>query len=403
MSKLRKESTAEMPAQQLETAFAAFNSASSTLTEQYASLERRIGVLNEQLLQAHSQRDKELAEKQRLAQRLSGMLSALPGGVLFFAGNGRLLDWNKKAVELLGIELQGCSWQEIADHCFAEGVLSTGEVILANSRRVSLSIESLPDDAGKIVLLSDVTESRNLQEGIKHKERLSEIGQMVGKLAHQIRTPLASAFLYLSRLRKAGKQKSSDAIAEKLHQCLSNVQQTLDDLLLYVRGQNPVMSYCDVNTVLSAVKTTFAGITFKNAVTLECQDKTKNRYIYVNRNALEGAILNLLNNAAQADASHIVVSFEPASEKLRIIVEDNGSGIKQEHRNRIFDAFYTTRVTGTGLGLAIVKTVVELHGGEVKLDAECHNRTRFVITIPDYTQQNFISSSTALNQTFSIN
>ena len=59
------------------------------------------------MLHAHNERDQELAEKQRLAQRLSGILSALPGGVLFLAGNGRLLDWNKKALDLLGIDLLG--------------------------------------------------------------------------------------------------------------------------------------------------------------------------------------------------------------------------------------------------------------------------------------------------------
>ena len=83
---------------------------------------------------------------------------------------------------------------------------------------------------------------------------------MVGKLAHQIRTPLASAFLYLSRLRKTSNNTQNDSVTDKLHQCLSNVQKTLDDLLLYVRGQNPVMRYCDVNTVISSVKTAFAGV-----------------------------------------------------------------------------------------------------------------------------------------------
>ena len=402
MSHTEQRNSKDTSAQQLQTAFAAFNSASSTLTEQYLSLERRISVLTGQLINAHNERDHELNEKKRLAQRLSGILSALPGGVLFFAGNGILLDWNKKAAELLGIDLNGQSWQQIVDRCFTKGVLCTGEVVLANGKSINLSIQELENDVGKIVLLSDITESRNLQEGLKHRERLSEIGQMVGKLAHQIRTPLASAFLYLSKIRKS-RPSENNKVVDKMHQCLTSIQHTLDDLLLYVRGQNPVMSYCSVDTVVKNVKTAFAAIATAKAVKLHCTDRTSNRYIYINRSALEGAILNLVHNAVQAGADEIKVAIEPKDSQILIVVNDNGSGIPKPIQGKVFDAFFTTRSNGTGLGLAIVKTVAQLHGGKVSVTSSSQDGTQFVVELPNYSQQCFIGSGSGSNQAASIN
>ena len=390
--------TSQLSAKDLESAFAAFNSASGTLVEQYKSLEQHVTALTGELGRANNARQKELAEKQQLAHRLAGILAALPAGVLVFGGQGRLQNWNQKAADLLGIELNNQTWQQLTKLCLTRGVSKTGEVRLANGRNVMLSIQMLPEGDGRIVLLNDVTESQNLAEGWRHKERLSEIGEMMGRLAHQIRTPLSSAFLYLSRLnKKCGPEQNLKAV-NKLHYCLNSVQKTLDDLLLYIKGQNPVMEYCDITTLLNSVRTAFIGVLNNSAFVFDFIDYTNNRRIFINRHALEGALLNLLRNAMEAGASSIVLVVKDNDQATQLIVEDNGPGVGVDKQQQIFNAFYTTRTNGTGLGLAIVRNVMELHGGSVRVDPGYRQGARFILELPEYKAERFLPAAGARSE-----
>ncbi len=224
----------------------------------------------------------------------------------------------------------------------------------------------------------------------------------MGKLAHQIRTPLSSAFLYLSRLNKKPDPQQNLKAANKLHQCLSSVQQTLDDLLLYIKGQNPVMEYCQIETLLTSVRVAFIGLLNNAAFVFDFRDQTSNQKIFINRHALEGALLNLLRNALEAGASNIQLIAVNSGRSIQIIVEDNGPGIPLEKREQVFNAFYTTRANGTGLGLAIVKNVLDLHGGSVHVDAEYVDGTRFILDLPEFEATHFLPSRKTCNEAISI-
>lgn len=377
---------------ELESAFAEFNSASTVVIGQYKSLEKHVSALTGELKRANDARQKELQEKKRLAHRLASILAALPAGVLVFSEEGQLINWNQKAEQLLGIELKNKTWQEIASQNLAKGVLKTGDFVLNNQRKVSLSVQSLPNN-GRIVLLSDVTESRNLQESWQHKERLSEIGEMMGKLAHQIRTPLSSAFLYLSQLRKKICLNKQQSTVDKLHACLDSVIHTLDDLLLYIKGQNPVMEDCEISALLKLVKVAFEGVQTCSELTIEHADQAGPKNIYINQHAVKGALLNLLMNSQEAGASDIKLSVESKQNGIAIEVIDNGAGIASGHQDEIFNAFHTSRANGTGLGLAIVKNVMELHGGTVQFDTNYRSGARFILWLPDNSEQGFLRST----------
>ena len=173
----------------LEQAFAAFNAHSAQLEDAYRELKSQVGVLTRELAAARRERERQQAEKQRLARRLDGLLGALPGGVLVLDGDGRIFECNTAATALLGEPLLEQRWQDVVTR--AGAVLADGELTLANGRRVGISRRRLDGEPGHILLLTDVTETRRLQALLARNERLSEMGEMAARLAHQIRTPLS--------------------------------------------------------------------------------------------------------------------------------------------------------------------------------------------------------------------
>src|SRR5699024_8827775 len=156
--------------------------------------------LSRELAAARDQRLIELAEKERLANRLSHLLAALPAGVIVLDAQGVVQTANPAAAELLGSPLEGIAWPAVYGRAVAGAGGADSELELNGGRRVTLSSCDLGGEPGRILVLQDVTEARALQALADRRRRLSAMGEMAASLAHQIRTPLASALLYVGHL-----------------------------------------------------------------------------------------------------------------------------------------------------------------------------------------------------------
>lgn len=186
--------------QGLEQAFSQFSQMSSQLTDSYSLLEARVSELKGELAVVSAQRMEELAEKERLANRLQNLLSLLPGGVIVIDEEGRVREANPAACDMLGLPLEGELWRHVITRCFAPREDDGHEISLKDGRRLSIATRSLDAEPGQLVLLNDLTETRHLQDQLARHERLSSLGRMVASLAHQIRTPLSAALIYASHL-----------------------------------------------------------------------------------------------------------------------------------------------------------------------------------------------------------
>lgn len=163
----------------LEKTFAMFSQMSSQLSESYNVLEARVTELKGQLALVSAQRMQELAEKERLAQRLQSLLDLLPGGVIVLDGQGVVREANPVACSLLGRPLVGMLWREVIARNFAPRKDDGHEISLKDGRRVSIATRSLDGEPGQLVLLADLTETRRLQDELARHERLSSLGRMV--------------------------------------------------------------------------------------------------------------------------------------------------------------------------------------------------------------------------------
>lgn len=227
--------------QGLEQAFSLFNQMSAQLTDSYGLLEARVTELKGELAHAGAQRLQELAEKERLANRLQNLLDLLPGGVIVIDGMGVVREANPAAIDLLGQPLLGMLWRHVISRCFAPREDDGHEVSLKDGRRLSIATRSLDAEPGQLVLLNDLTETRHLQEQLARHERLSSLGRMVASLAHQIRTPLSAAMIYASHLAEQELPvETQQRFAARLKDRLHELEHQVRDMLVFARGELPL-------------------------------------------------------------------------------------------------------------------------------------------------------------------
>ena len=225
----------------LEQAFALFNQMSTQLSTSYSMLEARVTELKGQLALVSAQRMQELAEKERLAHRLQSLLDLLPGGVIVIDGQGVVREANPVARALLGQPLVGMLWRQVIARNFAPREDDGHEISMRDGRRLSIATRSLHGEPGQLVLLTDLTETRRLQDQLSRHERLSALGRMMASLAHQIRTPLSAAMLYASHLNEQvlpveQQQRFAGRLKERLHELEHQVR----DMLVFARGELPL-------------------------------------------------------------------------------------------------------------------------------------------------------------------
>lgn len=386
--------------QDLKNAFELFNQMSEQLADSYHLLENRVAELNEELSSLSDRRLQELAEKEKLANRLESLLNFLPGGVVVLDSSGRVSESNPAAIELLGEPLQGELWRDVISRCFAPRQDDGHEVSLRDGRLISIQTRNLGAD-GQIILLTDQTETRRLQGELSRHERLSALGKMMGALAHQIRTPLSSAMLYAGHLC-SGKLDDvrRQQFSEKILGRLNNIERQIQDMLFYVKGElalNDVISVAQLQSELAeAMEVPLMTSDSSCEWIINCRE----RYIQCNREALIGALLNLINNAIQAvdhkAALRIEFNLYPQAlndstlnaqlaneeQRLWIRVCDKGPGMSAELLKSVGDLFVTTKAQGTGLGLSVVKAVARAHHGKFLLQSTLGKGTCASLLLP---------------------
>lgn len=369
--------------QGLEQAFSLFNQMSEQLTDSYGLLEARVTELKGELAYAGAQRLQELAEKERLANRLQNLLDLLPGGVIVIDGMGVVREANPAAVDLLGQPLLGMLWRHVISRCFAPREDDGHEVSLKDGRRLSIATRSLDAEPGQLVLLNDLTETRHLQEQLARHERLSSLGRMVASLAHQIRTPLSAAMIYASHLTEQELPvETQQRFAARLKDRLHELEHQVRDMLVFARGELPLTDRLTPGALFQALQN--AAATHVQGVSVRWQCDSIDGELLCNRDTLVGALLNLIENAVQASAGRTLLKIHAYSRGnvLRICFSDNGSGIDKAGLSRIGEPFFTTKTTGTGLGLAVVTAVSRAHQGRVHYLSRVGRGTCAIISLP---------------------
>jgi two-component system sensor histidine kinase FlrB len=304
-----------------------------------------------------------------------GILTNLPCGIVILNAQGLIVWFNSVAEELLGRLIIEMSWLDVIEQAFSPKDDDGHEVSLADGRRVSVAISSLESIPGEVVMLTDLTTTRHYEQSQADHQRLVSIGKMTAQLAHQIRTPLTSAMIYVDHLLTQGfDHKKALHWLNRIKDCHESMEQQVKDLLLFARGSQVIPTI--VNLYQWGLRLTHRAQTLVAAsdITLTITNQFPAHDYRLYDESLTGAVLNLVINAVQAKASYIAILMDYKKlEGYQIQVTDNGCGMTEAIKAQLFTPFFTTKAQGTGLGLAVVNAVVGSHNGNITITSSPGN------------------------------
>ena len=374
MSATNHDATSDQRAD-LQAAFRAFGSVSEQLTGAFDSLRGQVLQLQHDLTEAH-------AGNEHLSARMSALVKGLPGGVLVLDAQDLVFECNPAAIELLDEPVLGETLSTVLERSVPSSGSLSEHIELRSGRFVNLSRRDLAG-GGEVVLLTDVTESHLMQVFMARQQRLLTMGELAAGLAHQIRTPLATALLYASQMTLPDRTSADlRRCGEKTIDSLKQLDRLVNDMLSFAQG-GAARELVSVSALLEQVAQ-WLRPALRGGIRLTIRTQAPDLTVRANAPSLVSAILNLATNALQAASADLnleLLARRSESGRAQIVVSDDGPGIPAAIRERIFEPFFTTRTRGNGIGLSIVKSVVEGHRGSVHL-AESIVGATFVIDLP---------------------
>jgi two-component system sensor histidine kinase PilS (NtrC family) len=361
-----------------------------------------VGALATHLASQTRQAGERLTRHERYAGDLATLhentIRSLTSGLVTLDLDGRVTSVNDAACEILGIPgvlLFGASLDAhlpalvgVLAGLRKEGTLRRGEITAVRPdsavRNLGISAAPLSDSAGKIVgrvlHFQDLTELRRMQIKVERAERLASIGRLAAGIAHEIRNPLASISGSMEMLKTSpGADADSRQLMDIAVREVDRLNRLITDLLDYARPRTEERQRLDLGELVSEIARAFQqerrlGITLTVAAEPEV--------------SLEGAsgqlrqvVWNLVRNAAEAmpGGGEIRVRVSKDGGHPMLIISDTGAGIPKAHLERIFEPFYSTKVSGSGLGLATVARIVDDHRGHIDVDSEPGRGTTFTV------------------------
>ena len=351
--------------------------------------------------------DKTLKQTRDYTQQL---ISSMANGLMSIDTKGMIISYNNVALELLDIkESDLANNKDLRDIISFEktGIIQT----LENSKKifdrevvylkktghsVPLSWSSTPIESenkrfkGAVILIRDLSEIKELQERVHRTEKLAMVGSLSASVAHEIRNPLSSIKGFAQFLGKSFEEGTQQSKYSKMMvKEVDRINGVVNDLLTFARPMSVVPSLTDVESMLNHVVSLVTVDAKEKNVEVQYSCSTDLKSVELDENQITQMLLNLLINALNAVDEKGDIKLHAglinSGKNLIIEVEDNGSGVPNKLKTKIFDPFLTTREKGTGLGLAIVKKIVDNHDGTISVASPPLNKDKgsiFTINLP---------------------
>ncbi|NUE66513.1 two-component system sensor histidine kinase AtoS [Snodgrassella sp. ESL0253] len=339
-----------------------------------------------------------LAEKLRKTKTMNELiLENTLDGVITVDNNGSITMLNPAAEKITGYQLQHILGQPystiVDDKNFHSPLLDTlyngidhvgvevdfpvtGRII-----RISASTSHLKNHQGQIigavVIFKDITERKEVEKLIQQTERLVALGELMAGIAHEIRNPLAAVRGFVQYLQNDVPRTEQNEYIEIILKEVDSINQVIQQLLDFsVPSKNYYVSV-QLNTLIEEVLVLINSSHRSNNISLILALTCELPPLYLDKELIKQALLNLLINAIQAIRDHgkiEIATLLSANQKYQLIrIKDNGEGIKKELMDKIFTPFFTTKISGTGLGLAMVQKIVSSHKGQISIKNNEHS------------------------------
>ncbi len=313
------------------------------------------------------------------------IIESSAAAILVCDAGGRILSANSEAAgifdvaapELVSVSLDTLvelpeEWRDILP---LQATNAEGQTRAEPRRRVIMAVSVLELDTGsfngRVVVLQDVTELRDLQDRIRDQERLAALGRLASGLAHEINTPLTGIASFAQMLGEMTPEDDPRAsLVSKLVDQSFRVSRIVSNLRQAIRGGREEASVIDLTAVARGAAEEMARS--EGAVDRVEVGDDGPVMAWGGTGPVELAVSNMVRNALEASAidGRVRVAVRYGEEWAEIRVEDEGSGVASKDLDRVFEPFFTTKTErgGTGLGLAITRDMIASLGGEVSLE-----------------------------------
>lgn len=330
-----------------------------------------------------------LTPSELLLQDYRGALAHLPEVALFIRNVLQLSDKNSTHRERIKVK--------------TKRVVRQSQGIPAESRLLDVYVSPLTIDhetRGRVVVMVDVTEEEHVREELRRNRTLSAVGQITAQVAHELYNPIGAVKLNIELLEMQTGQADDDLkqSVARLKRGAEHLSTIVMDLRYLTRPRDPERKPTDLNKLLDEVVELASDRLDRTRTEVVRQYTSNLQSGKFDHQQLRKVFLNLLINAVEASPqnSRVVLQtmFVPPTEAdrfsefngqhgaLKVSVVDFGSGMTEETKNRIFEAFYTTKKNGTGLGMMITHEIIKKHGGRIEIESEEGMGTKVSVVLP---------------------
>jgi len=359
------------------------------------------------LIEKHERDEKTFTEQLRLHEQVFNTMSS---GVIVCSKDGEILLANRSAYSLLCPDTEFTTeslndvlpyfdvWPSRPDS--RDRSMSSVRLRDGTNRLFEFSKTSL-NDGGLVIVFQDITVAVEIQERKQRSEELALVGEMVSRLSHEIKNPLASILLGVKTLQRDAPQLSHHGqILQLISEEVDSLMKIVNQLLESARPRTPCHRPAYVEPLLERCVDAHGFEANQRGVRLEIVPFSVSTPVLVDEQSMLRGLGSLIQNALdacsrgdvirvgwqeldQARKDELVPGFP--GKVVSVYVEDNGRGVPHEissSESRIFKAFVSTKASGSGLGLTVAQEIVEDHGGVIVVSSRSHPGTIVEILLP---------------------
>ncbi len=365
-------------------------------SDEYGAVSNKIERLGRQMRDA-----KEVFSA--LKENLDQMMANLQDGIMLFTSDFRAVLVSASAERFTGKPrgaMLGSSAAEIfsEDSPLGRAILQAikarqpvgqEEIETEHGRHIQVSLDFIEEHGeriGALLTLRDAESVHRIEDEIELSRRLAAIGRLTSGVAHEVKNPINAIVVHLEVLRQ--KQKEIDPDTQRHMDVIGSEIQRLDRVVqMLVDFTRPVdlrLSEMDLRKLVDEVVMLAAPAAERHKVRIERQASQDPLPARMDSDLVKQAILNIVLNGVQAmpEGGTLRLATRRDGDGAMITVRDQGPGIPEEIRDKVFNLYFTTKKNGSGIGLAMAYRVVQLHHGSVEFTSITGRGTTFYLRFP---------------------
>ncbi|MCQ6559542.1 two-component system sensor histidine kinase NtrB [Paenibacillus mendelii] len=338
-------------------------------------------------------------------QKMQQFIDKMPLGVLFIDQNGKISHINEMAIVTLQHKVSGKEREELLGkpytvlddgmehasvskqlHQALNGNQTSSEYIHEQGKiymQTGISVRDMENNniIGAAIISHDISELNRLRDEVGRMERLSLVGQMAASITHEIRNPMAVIRGFVQLMRERSPEHQQEYFRIVMEE-LDRANGIINDFLSLAQNRIIEKESCSLHDIINDLMPLLLADSNMRGQTIELELDEYMPRMMLNAKEMKQLILNLARNGMEAmDHTGVLkVYTSVTNDHVELRVTDNGCGIPTEQQERLFEPFYTTKARGTGLGLPLCLSIVERHGGQIRVESTEGIGTAFIVT-----------------------